>query len=619
MHNIKHCLILSWLLCISISINAEVNKDSLDIISTEIKNKLTTNIDDSTKLQLTFKLYRAYRNSSDYTNAVATILDGIELADKLKNDKAKCNLLYNAAVLYQRLEKNELAIDYGLEALNLSTATNDSINIGASSHRLGLAYNDIGEINIARSYLKKSLEIRKILNNKYAFAASNNALGLTYMNENKGIANSYFLTALRLWKSIGNNEGISIAAGNIGDVFIQKQDTINALKYYEESYKSAKSVNSFIFLKETCFSLSEIYSALGNPAKAYHFLSEYSIANSTLFNIESKRVIEEMQSKYETEKNTQEIKHQKELIQQKEIELKQQKTMTWGAIGAGGILILLLIYSIKSYFQKKEDNEHLNVQKNTIEEKNKSITDSIAYAKLIQDAVFSNEDIDVRIMRDHFTLIKPKDVVSGDFYWKNRKDVYSYIAVADCTGHGVPGAFMSILGITLLNDILSDLGTPTPAEILDILRDRIIKELNQSDSTMNKDGMDISIARINNNTLDLEWAGANNPLWILRNNEITAIKPDAQPIGHYLKMKPFTNHHFKLILGDMIYLFSDGFADQFGGKKEKKLKYKPFKELLLSSTQTTMKEQAEHLEMFFNDWKGNLEQIDDVCIIGLRI
>ena len=223
-------------------------------------------------------------------------------------------------------------------------------------------------------------------------------------------------------------------------------------------------------------------------------------------------------------------------------------------------------------------------------------------------------------------MFKPKDVVSGDFYWAKSKGDHVYLCAADCTGHGVPGAFMSLLGIAFLNEIISAEPLLTPAQVLDRLREKIIKELRQKGGEgESKDGMDISLLRIDRHTDEVQWAGANNPLWIAPAGtdsgalSMTEIRPDKQPIGFHIGMKPFTNHILHLQKNDIIYLFSDGYADQFGGEKGKKFKYSKMKSLLLSIRSKSMDEQKNVINEVFENWKGTLDQVDDVCVVGIRV
>ncbi|MCI5056763.1 MAG: SpoIIE family protein phosphatase, partial [Flavobacteriales bacterium] len=282
-------------------------------------------------------------------------------------------------------------------------------------------------------------------------------------------------------------------------------------------------------------------------------------------------------------------------------------------------------------------------QKELVEDKNKDIMSSIDYAKKIQDAILPWEDAQNSAFSNSFVLFKPRDVVSGDFFWLHEDDEYQWICVADCTGHGVPGAFMSILGSALLNEVVKNKGISQPNQILDAAKEGIIDSLRQKSQQISKDGMDASLCRLNRSNNTLDYAGANNPLYIVRTNEspiknvqgdiidvkkvlqnnslfLYEISADRMPVGYYLdEGRNFTNHNIQLSQGDTVYLFTDGFADQFGGKNGKKYKYKPFKQFLLSISQSPIGGQAQLLEQEFHTWLGEHEQIDDVCIIGFKV
>ena len=258
-------------------------------------------------------------------------------------------------------------------------------------------------------------------------------------------------------------------------------------------------------------------------------------------------------------------------------------------------------------------------QKHLIQEKQTEIIDSINYAKHIQQALLRDEENTGTHLPEHFILYRPKDIVAGDYYWAAEKSDHWYVAAADCTGHGVPGAMLSMLGMTFLNEIISEDKLLPPAEILNRLRARIIKELRQrGKSGESRDGMDISLLRINLDTKDLEWAGANNSLYFISENLLQEIKADKQPVGYFENAQPFNNHSFKLIPGNCLYLFSDGYADQFS-VENKKLMKKRFKELLLQTHEQPLKKQKEFLSDFIDKWKGKTEQTDDVLVIGIRV
>ncbi|MBI3136028.1 MAG: SpoIIE family protein phosphatase [Bacteroidetes bacterium] len=271
--------------------------------------------------------------------------------------------------------------------------------------------------------------------------------------------------------------------------------------------------------------------------------------------------------------------------------------------------------------QKKQQIEH---QKELVEEKNKEILDSINYAKRIQAAILPPGRLMHERLPQHFIFYKPKDIVAGDFYWMEEKNGHVLFAVADCTGHGVPGSLVSVICNNGLNRSVREHGLTDPAEILDKTREIIIAEFEKSDEEV-KDGMDISLISMQHNPsqqkINVRWAGANNPVWILRKgaDQIEELKPDKQPIGKFANAVSFTTHSTELYKGDCIYLFTDGFADQFGGEKGKKYKYARLKELLVHIAEEPMEKQAGILDQELNRWKDVLEQTDDICIAGIKM
>ena len=261
----------------------------------------------------------------------------------------------------------------------------------------------------------------------------------------------------------------------------------------------------------------------------------------------------------------------------------------------------------------EEKHEEVLLQK-------KEITDSINYARSIQRAFMPTEEQFNSYFKDSFVYFKPKDIVSGDFYWAYQKDNLLFYATADCTGHGVPGGFMTMLGLSFLDDIIESKATTNPASALNLIRDKIVNTLKQSGNIgENKDGMDIAICCIDKTKNELTYSSANNSLYMIRDNELTIYKGDKQPCGFYHENKPFTAHTISLKPNDCIYTFTDGFADQFGGPKGKKFRYKQFEEILLNNVNDSFSVQKNKLSSAFESWKGDLEQVDDILVIGIKI
>lgn len=255
-----------------------------------------------------------------------------------------------------------------------------------------------------------------------------------------------------------------------------------------------------------------------------------------------------------------------------------------------------------------------------LKEKNKEITDSISYGKRIQTAILPNKDLVKKYFPDSFVLYKPKDIVAGDFYWMQQVGDYILFAVADCTGHGVPGAMVSVVCNGALNRAIREFKLTAPSAILDKTTDLVIEAFSQSDE-MVQDGMDISLCSWNLKTGDFWFSGANNPIYLVKGKEkkIEIFSSDKQPVGRFDKRKPFTNVKVEFEKNDTLYLFTDGFVDQFGGPKGKKFKRKKFKELLLSINNKSSKDKKSYIDNIFERWKGDLEQVDDVCVVGIQL
>ena len=299
-------------------------------------------------------------------------------------------------------------------------------------------------------------------------------------------------------------------------------------------------------------------------------------------------------------------------------ELNQQKMFLYG----GGIfLFIVIVFSVIIFNRLKITNRQkatIVQQKLIVEEKNKEITDSINYAKRIQTAILPSIEKIKTSFPNSFVLYKPKDIVAGDFYWYMEKAGKVLIAVADCTGHGVPGAMVSVVCNNALNRAVNDFNLMEPAKILDKTAELVIDAFKKSGEDV-KDGMDISLCSFDKENNELEYSGAINSLFYIAENKLIEVKGDKQPIGQYANIKPFTNHKIALTKGDTVYLFSDGYHDQFGGEKGKKYMYKRFRELILGISKKEFSKQKVELETEFEQWRGDLEQLDDVCVIGVRV
>ena len=270
--------------------------------------------------------------------------------------------------------------------------------------------------------------------------------------------------------------------------------------------------------------------------------------------------------------------------------------------------------------QRKKSNLILKHQKEKIEEQNRNITDSIVYAQRIQRALLPPGDYMKQLLPHRFILYKPRDIVSGDFYWVNKKDDLIITAAADCTGHGVPGAMMSMLGVSILNEIVSIRQNEDAGEILNKFRSKLIESLHQGGKESHMwDGIDIALCLIDLKKKNVQYAGAYSPLYLIREGKLKETKGDKMPIGIHARMEPFTNHNIKIQTGDSLYIFSDGYIDQFGGENDKRFTQRRFRKLLVDIYDKPMTDQKEILEKTLAEWQGKSDQIDDILVMGVRV
>jgi serine phosphatase RsbU (regulator of sigma subunit) len=368
---------------------------------------------------------------------------------------------------------------------------------------------------------------------------------------------------------------------------------------------------------EAMKNLAFCYSATGNHKLAALLYPKALEIKDTIYREESSEQIAQMEALYQTQKDGK----VKLLEQEAEInELQLRKRATYLA-AAAAITFLLGIMSLMAFFayrSKSKINSILERKNHLIEAQKKEITDSIRYAENIQRALLPHADVLQAVFPDSFLIHRPKDIVSGDFYWIYDFPDRVYFAVVDCTGHGVPGAFMSFIGTSALNRAITDLGLITPSDILSSLSDQVSETLRSGQGADVKDGMDLALCCYFKQTGELHYAGAYNPLWVMRNGEMEIIRANKQPVGNMSSHSPFTNHILNVSAGDAVYLFSDGFADQFGGAHDKRIGSAKFRSTLLAMKTKSLKEQGIALAAYFDAWKGTAEQVDDVCVMGVR-
>ncbi len=620
-----------------------------------------------------------YWRNGTYAKSLTFSFESISRNSELRDSTALASSYQTISSTYMYLGDNVKALKYLQDELVILEKRKNKVALPGAYNLMGMIQTKLEMHQEALKYYEKALSAAVEVNDKkvISYAYSNSGSIYTQLNQfSKAL--TYHFKALKIEEEMGDVYGMGTEYGSISDAYVgmykeQKKKNgssssalIDSTIYYaKKGIEYCKKCDDLTDQMTITFSLAEVYKLKGDYKMALEIYAEGTKLKDSIFSSENLNKIREIEAKEQASLN------------EKELQLLQsQKKLERNYYLAGGIFLLLLSIGIFSRLQvirktkKKleEKNRIIETQKQVVEEKNKEITQSIEYAKRIQSAILPPNRIVKQFLENSFILYKPKDIVAGDFYWMEQTPpnlpegeetkpggnmykelagtfsslsgrsggVSVLLAACDCTGHGVPGAMVSVVCHNALNRAVREFGLTQPAAILDKTAEIVIENFSKSEEEI-KDGMDISLCAIQlpspserGKGVRLQWAGANNPLWIVRSNsspsgrsageELIEIKADKQPIGMNENSKPFTNHSFTLNEGDSIYLFTDGFADQFGGDTgEKKLTKKRFKDLILSLQNKTMQEQGIALDNFITEYRKGLEQIDDILVIGVKI
>jgi tetratricopeptide (TPR) repeat protein len=564
-----------------------------------------------------------YKQQGKYSKALEYYIKVLKMAEKKNDSTGIAFSNFNIAAVYSYQSKYAESWRYYMKALPLSEAIKNNYLTAVITMNIGADLSEQKKFDEALEYDKKSLAAFELIGHTANIALTLGNISTIYANKkNYGTALEYAFKALKILEGMGNRMDMGVELNTIGEIYMDMKNSEKAIEYYEKAAVILKEVKNLFELKRSYEQLSLIYSKTGDYKQAYGYTQLYNTIKDTLFNADNTRQIAEINTKYETEKKDGEIKL---LNKDKEArKLKERYTL----LGLGLVIALAGVLLFAFYNKKKanlllgKQKKEIEHQKEIIEEKNKEVMDSITYARRIQRALLTGEEYIRKNVPDFFILYLPKDIVSGDFYWANQHEGKFYMATADCTGHGVPGAFMSMLNISFLNEVLLERKITRPDLILNKVREGIIGALNPAGSSEeSKDGMDCVLCEFDFSTRQLSYAAANNSFYIVRNGELIVQEADKMPVGkhHKEENKPFTLHTVALEKGDTVFTFTDGYADQFGGPKGKKFKYKQMESILQANVDLPMVEQKRVLEKTLLAWKEGYEQVDDVLVIGIKI
>ncbi len=564
-----------------------------------------------------------YNYWGDYEQALQYYQESYTLYTDLDDQSGMATSIFNIGGIYKELDNYDQALKNFNESLRLYEEMGEKQGMSFCLDNIGEVYLIRQEYDSAYSYFMQSLDIAEELGSRQGKANSLKNLGnVLRMQGQTQEALDRYNQALDLYQELGSQKGISDLYNRMGAVYLSEGKFGESRRFYQLAVDLAAQHNLRVILQEGFYGFSDLYHKLGDYQKALSYYIRASELRDSLSDEAVQKNINELEARYQSEKKEKEIELKNAQLARQEVELRQRKLVQYGLIFGIFLLLALAATIYRGYRNKQQANLILSEQKALIEQKNREITDSIRYAQHIQDAILPHVDYARQFFKDIFIYFRPKDIVSGDFYWLQQRGAFTYIAAVDATGHGVPGAFISLLGFNILNTTLKDNSQATPAEILDGLNVGFSERMSKSGPQESiKDSMDIALCRIDHSRMELQYAGAYNPLWLIRNAELIETKADKFPIGHHLyePQKRYSNHTIPVQTGDLIYLFSDGYADQFGGPEGKKFRYKKMREMFLAHANQSLEEQYAVVENTMREWMKTEEQVDDMILIGIRL
>ncbi len=575
-----------------------------------------------------------YENLGDYDKALSNYFKSLEIIESRGDETGIARSYNNIGIVFFNLSNYPKAKEYLRSSINRFELLGNVSEKCKPLISMGDLYERIEKYDSALILFNQVLEITNKLGDKSLESSVLSRIGDLYFIEGKyKTAFDYYLKNYELKRLISDYEGMVRARYNMARTFVLQNDYQQALKNLAQAEEYWKEVKSKKILAEIYELYYTIYKMKKDDSKALKYFERFISIKDSIFSENTNNKIYELSTIYETEKKEKENEILRQSNEIQILELERSKTArNLVLIIALSILTFSLIL-FKRYRTKLKTNailrnqnlllenqkSQISHQKAEIEVKNLQITDSIMYASLIQKSMLPKTQILQDKFPDSFILYLPRDIVSGDFYWIMELNTNLVVAVADCTGHGVPAAFMSMLGIEILSEIFENRKILQTDIALHYLRDGVVKALHQ-DENDNEDGMDVAICIIDKLRKTIEFSGARRPLLYIENGELFEIKGDKLSIGgRGLNGSKFSRHLIPYESGISLYLFSDGYHDQFGGPHNGKISYNLFKELLQLNSEKTMQEQKEYFQDFLLKWKGDTIQIDDILVMGIRL
>lgn len=568
-----------------------------------------------------------FKNRGKLDDALDNYLKAVRVEEENKFIDALPYTYNNIGTIYSLKLEFEKALEYFNKALEQFESIDHKIRIIGTLNNIGNVYTDLQEYDYALNYYLKSLTIyEEMEDNSQAFVPFNNIGNIYFQKGEFDNARAFYESAFDLEKINNNINGQANALHNIGTVLKIKNEHEEAINVFNEALSLAQDTDNTRLIEIIYGSLAETYFASGDMFLAYSFLQLHNTSKEKVFNELSTKRIAELENSFEIEKKEAEIKSLQVESELQQLQIQNDKIIIAAVMIVSFLVVglsLVIFQELRTIKKTKKQLEDQNVelanQKLIIQEKNESITESIDYAKSVQGALLQFNVSD-KFKDDFFILFRPKDIVSGDFFWFSESKDTQIVAAVDCTGHGVAGAFMTVIGHSSLDQIIKKEHIEEPAEILEKLDLHIQSTTNQSQNVTADHGMDVAVCSIDRKAKKLYFSGANRPLYYFRKGELNVVKGTKRTIADKNATDAsFEQHTIDYQKGDTFYLFSDGFPDQFGGENNKKYMVSNFKKLLTDVQEQSLTDQKKTLDQELVSWKKETEQTDDILVMGFRL
>ncbi|HNP18325.1 MAG TPA: tetratricopeptide repeat protein [Fulvivirga sp.] len=627
-----------------------------------IKNVIETTDDDSLKIEAFYELARQTRKT-DVNLAIEYCEKSASIARETNAYGQLADALNYIGILYYGIGNYEQTLHYFYQVLSIYEKNQDSVKLGRVYNNVGLILTELGRIEETIEYYDKSLKMKIAFKDSLGLSSTYSNLGLAYdqLGQNDK-ALEYYRISLKLDEKHNDYNGLFVDMSNIGENYMSRDNYDSAAHYFEKamslfnqvddpyhkaelleqfarlnraqgkysraiekhnnSISFAESIEAKSVIANNYNGLSKVYKALGQLDKSLEYYEKYVALHEELFNEEQSQKLKQIESNYQIQSRENKITLLNKEAQIKDLNLAQNQMLIYFMAGVIVLIMFIIFLQYKKNAYKTKTYSLLRAQNEEIVEKNKNIMDSILCAKNIQQAILPDDQKLKGVFSESFVMSKARDVVSGDFYWFAERDDKVLIAAVDCTGHGVPAAFLNVMGNSLLNQIVHESNVLSPSEVLAELNSRVLKSLKAKDIYVQvDDGMDIGICQFERKSKRLSFAGAKRPMYYFHQDKLEIIKGDHFPVGGnlYENNRVYSEHTLQLEENDLIYLFTDGIVDQFGGDKNKKFMYRRLKELLKGTIEMPLDQQKLAIEKTILEWQGNNEQTDDMLLIGIKV